>query len=536
MSAVVRDFINVTANILTLSICIGLLFGVIAQPKRQKNNWWLALFLLTLALWALTALLINLPSLALLLNRQVSLYCYFMWLSLIPITFYIATITFCAINTRLTRILTPLSLPLLAIAWGLLWTGNLITLSWQTLAPDARLSTMIKHLQPTALGSILLILCLAYLGVAAVYVWFDDSEQSKSFRLPTVLLLGGLLVNFIPPLSNLPIDTVAVTIAAILLSYNAINQQLLNPLNQLNIELTNSNEELRATIADLATAHQRTADLNEELKITSQYKTEFLANMSHELRTPLNSIVGYSELLLQRLYGDLTDKQEDRLEKIYRNGRGLLNLINDILDLSKIESGRLELDLQHMSLNELLNNLSATFSQKAADKNLQLETHIATPLYRIYVDPLRIQQIITNLLSNAIKFTHEGQVKLAAFNVTVREGQTEDIQLPTLGWLSDGHWLLLATTDTGIGIEPENQAQIFDEFRQIDSTTTREFGGTGLGLAITKKLINLHNGRIWINSTPGQGSTFYVALPASSQAETIPPNDSTFSTFSGTID
>ncbi len=238
--------------------------------------------------------------------------------------------------------------------------------------------------------------------------------------------------------------------------------------------------------------------------------------MSHELRTPLNSIVGYSELLMQGLYGDLNDKQSDRLEKIHRNGRDLLALINDILDLSKIEAGRLELSPEFMNLQETIAGLETTFEPLAAEKGLTLAFAVEPDVYPLYADTLRIRQICTNLMSNAIKFTPEGRVSLETYNVDVVNGKSAQINLPVLGWLGDGRWVMVQISDTGIGIPPEHHATIFDEFRQVDDTATREFGGTGLGLAITMKLVEMHSGRIWLKSAVGQGSTFFVALPASS--------------------
>lgn len=235
-----------------------------------------------------------------------------------------------------------------------------------------------------------------------------------------------------------------------------------------------------------------------ELAEANRLKSDFLANISHELRTPMNSIIGFSDMLLSGLYGDVPDKQRDRLDRIRRNGRSLLMLIDDLLDISKIEAGRLELSLETVSLvDELRAALEGAESQIAA-RGLQLRIVVPeTPLPPVTADSLRLRQIINNLLSNAMKFTHEG-------GITVEVGQ-DSPETPSRVWC--------AITDTGIGIALENQEMIFDEFRQVDGTTTREYGGTGLGLAITRKLVDLMGGEITVRSALGEGSTFTFWLP-----------------------
>lgn len=235
-----------------------------------------------------------------------------------------------------------------------------------------------------------------------------------------------------------------------------------------------------------------------ELAEANRLKSDFLANISHELRTPMNSIIGFSDMLLSGLYGEVPDKQRDRLERIRRNGRNLLMLIDDLLDISKIEAGKLELSLETVSLvDELRAALEGAESQIAA-RGLQLQVIVPeAPLPPIEADSLRLRQVINNLLSNAVKFTPKG-------GITIEVGQNTP-EAPTQVWC--------AISDTGIGIAPENQAIIFDEFRQVDGTTTREYGGTGLGLAITRKLVELMGGEITVRSAIGAGSTFTFWLP-----------------------
>jgi GAF domain-containing protein len=234
-----------------------------------------------------------------------------------------------------------------------------------------------------------------------------------------------------------------------------------------------------------------------ELMQANRLKSEFLARVSHELRTPMNSINGYSEMLLRQTYGALNEKQSDRLERILRNGRNLLALIDDLLDLSRIDSGRMELHLESVDVCEEVNAAIYNLESQATARGLYLRYEPAENLPRVYADATRLRQIIVNLLGNAIKFTKQG-------GVFVRSQLTYE---------GERAFILTTVRDTGIGIRPEDQAIIFDEFRQADGSITREYGGTGLGLAITRKLVEMMGGRIWVESEVGVGSAFSFTLP-----------------------
>lgn len=239
-----------------------------------------------------------------------------------------------------------------------------------------------------------------------------------------------------------------------------------------------------------------------ELAEANRLKNDFLATMSHELRTPMNSIIGFSDTLLSGIYGDLNEKQVGRVERIHRNGRNLLALIDDLLDLSKIEAGRMELTIETVDIYSEIQACIQAIESQIQSKGLTLETYIPVDLPKVQADSLRLRQIITNLLSNAIKFTREGSITV---RVEVNTETRDDGTSQKVIWAS--------ITDTGIGIKPEDQVIIFDEFRQADGSTTREFGGTGLGLAICRRLLELMDGRIWVESRLGKGSTFIFTLP-----------------------
>jgi GAF domain-containing protein len=230
-----------------------------------------------------------------------------------------------------------------------------------------------------------------------------------------------------------------------------------------------------------------------QLELASQHKSEFLANMSHELRTPLNAIIGFSEVLTDRMFGELNDKQEEYLKDIYSSGTHLLSLINDILDLSKIEAGRMELELTDFHLPSALDNALTLVRERAGRRDITLEMSVDERLGEVRADERKIRQVVLNLLSNAIKFTPEG-------------GQIEVAAVPKDGFVE------VSVSDTGVGIAPEDQEAVFEEFRQV-GTAEKKAEGTGLGLTLCRKFIELHGGRIWVKSQPGQGSTFTFTIP-----------------------
>ncbi|MDE2486613.1 MAG: response regulator, partial [Alphaproteobacteria bacterium] len=246
----------------------------------------------------------------------------------------------------------------------------------------------------------------------------------------------------------------------------------------------------------------------EQLALTSKYKSEFLANMSHELRTPLNSLLILSKLLADNAQGNLSDKQVEFARNIHDAGTDLLGLINDILDLSKIESGTVTLDIGEMSFASLGDHVDRTFSQVAADKKLDFMVELDPALPRsMYTDDKRLQQIIKNLLSNAFKFTEKGFVKLKVERAHGGWNATND-HLNTAGQV-----LAFSVQDSGIGIPEDKQRIIFEAFQQADGTTSRKYGGTGLGLSISREITRLLGGELKVTSTPGSGSTFTLFLP-----------------------
>ena len=257
-------------------------------------------------------------------------------------------------------------------------------------------------------------------------------------------------------------------------------------MNWMSGELRRLDDEQRVAAATLR-------GLNDRLELASRAKSEFLANMSHELRTPLNAILGFTEIMLDELYAEVPPNLREPLVDIQTNGRHLLRLINDVLDLSKIEAGRLELGVDEYSVQEIVDVVHTSLKSLAIEKGLAFSVWVAPDIPTARGDGRRITQCLMNLAGNALKFTRQGRVEI-------------DVRL-------DDGWLTYRVTDTGIGIPKEEVENIFAEFRQVDTTITREYGGTGLGLSITKRLVELHGGRIGVESELGKGSRFFFTLP-----------------------
>jgi CheY-like chemotaxis protein/two-component sensor histidine kinase len=238
--------------------------------------------------------------------------------------------------------------------------------------------------------------------------------------------------------------------------------------------------------------------LIKDLREVDKLKSQFLANMSHELRTPLNSIIGFSRVILKGIDGPITDMQQQDLTAIYNSGQHLLGLINDVLDLARIEAGKMELNFEEVNLADMVQSVLSTAKGLVKEKPIQLVSNVLAGTATVRGDAMRIRQIFINLLSNAAKFTDEGAIKVEAQNQKGPDGKTE---------------VLIRVTDTGPGITAEDQEKLFKAFSQVDGSATRKSGGTGLGLSICANLVQLHGGRIGVTSEPGQGSTFWFTLP-----------------------
>ena len=289
-------------------------------------------------------------------------------------------------------------------------------------------------------------------------------------------------------------------LGALTVNLNRMNDEL----GRLYAELRARNQELTKALAENTRLFHELEEKSRQLEIASHHKSEFLANMSHELRTPLNAIIGFSDVLLEKMFGELNARQTDYLQDILSSGRHLLALINDILDISKVEAGRMELERTRFALGDVLENGFRMIHERAERHGITLNREIDPAIGSIEADERMVKQVVVNLLSNAVKFTpNGGQIDLSAH---LKHGEV---------WIS--------VRDTGIGIAPEDQSRIFEEFQQANLGVTKAEEGTGLGLTLSKKFVELHGGRIWVESQVGAGSTFTFTLPIPESSEVTTP-------------
>ncbi len=337
----------------------------------------------------------------------------------------------------------------------------------------------------TPMGFALLFSSILYLVAITVLLRRAKDPRPQAIWPATASIIAGIVLLTLRPLSTLkigdttpfaliltlPYHSIGLAIAAIVMARAVLKYQLFDPVHQLNIQLEQANKRLEQA---------------------DRLKSQFLANMSHELRTPLNSILGYAQLVMGGVYGPVTETQNDRLARVIRNGQSLLGLINDLLDISKIEAGRVVLEPQRVETHELIQTVLTIVEPMAEKKGLKL-TYDSANCPAVYVDKDRARQVLVNIVANAVKFTQQGGIRI----------DTE----------AEGNFLRFSIADTGIGMPPDALESIFEEFQQVDNSSTREYEGTGLGLTIAKRLVEMHHGRIRVESTLGVGSTFHVTFP-----------------------
>jgi signal transduction histidine kinase len=314
-------------------------------------------------------------------------------------------------------------------------------------------------------------------------VHIPDVQADPDFNWPEAQKLAGFRTML-----GVPMLREGVAVGVLTLTRSEVR-----PFTDKQIELVATFADQAAIAIENVRLFDEIQEKSRQLAEASQHKSRFLANMSHELRTPLNAILGYTELIQDSVYGAPPEKMVAVLDRISRNGKHLLGLINDVLDLSKIEAGQLVLALENYSLKDVVHGVYGAVETLAASKNLAFKVEMPPNLPTGRGDERRLTQVLLNLVGNAIKFTDQGAITIKAS-------------------AADGAYNL-AVHDTGPGISAADQEKLFQEFQQADNSITKSKGGTGLGLAISKRIIEMHGGRIWVESRPGQGSTFSLTLP-----------------------
>lgn len=293
--------------------------------------------------------------------------------------------------------------------------------------------------------------------------------------------------------------------------FNRMAESLENYYATLEKKVEERTDELKLANEELYKKKQELEFTNLELREANKMKSQFLANVSHELRTPLNSIIGFSELLMEKAFGDLNERQHQYVEYVHSSGGHLLQLINNILDLSRIEAGRMELVSEDFPIMEVLGEILGIIKPLAHKRSITIDAKAVPASPKLHADKAKFKQIMINLLSNAVKFNQDNGRIIVDWDI---------IEEP-MGMKME-RFVVFKIKDTGIGIKEEDRSKLFKEFEQIDSSITREYGGTGLGLVLTKRLVELHNGEIWFDSDFGKGSTFYVKMPQGTEEIDMP--------------
>jgi signal transduction histidine kinase/CheY-like chemotaxis protein len=440
-------------------------------------------------------------------------------------------------SVQRTRLLSYLLAGLLGVAFALLGVQHYTLPRVVTLCGAAALSAVLLYLVARArlddrwprlfdaawllLDALIITAAVAITGGAASpwFLWYLANIAGAAFVLGALgalvvfLLDTGLYLALLVALGvidgfNLalyqPLTNMVFLYAASFLFLRGVQllQQRNALIERMRNEETRQVEELTRLTTALDQRNREIADASLRIREADRLKSQFLANMSHELRTPLNSIIGFSDVLLSRLPESFPEKQRKFLENINASGQHLLSIINDLLDLSKIEAGKMELQPEPLVVGPLIEGVCTIVRGTAKSRNMRFALSCPEDLPLLEADPVKLKQILFNLISNAVKFSDDG----ATVEVDVRSVGVDSSPL-------DCEAVQVAVIDRGVGIDPRNHRLIFEEFRQVDQSATRAHGGTGLGLALVRRLIELHRGTITVESAPGQGSTFTVTMP-----------------------
>jgi signal transduction histidine kinase len=484
---------SIVIKLLGIAIPLGLAFVILLQAHRRLN-WLFCAFMFTIALWNAGTIMLRLTLLPGMGDPNT-------WLRLSLFGLFAMPLILYGMSLEGSELTNP-TFGRATIAVGLLgllvaWAGVLGETYWGQVQVASDGTIVSPYKAGAWLFIFTLIYCLAYFALAeGVLLWPLYKARRRGAmveRSQLLFALGGALAVLGGVLTGVSIvwpyalNSVMMIVASLVYAYLILEKQLLNPWQALNREL---------------------AAANEKLKEADRVKSEFVATISHELRTPLNSIIGFTKLILNEIDGPLTELQRTDLTAIYTSSQHLLSLVNDVLDFSKIAAGKMELHKEMLDFSEIVVGVLSTTLALVGDKDIELIEEVEENLPTVYADRVRIRQVILNLMSNAVKFTEGGSITLRARRIS------EEVGLD--GQRRSMPFILCSVTDTGMGIADKDIHIVFEEFRQLDSSSSRQAEGTGLGLPISKRLVEMHGGRLWVESKVGVGSTFSFTLPASS--------------------
>lgn len=484
---------SIVIKLLGIAIPLGLAFVILLQARRRLN-WLFCAFMLAIVWWNAGTMMLRLTLLPGMGEPDTWLRLSFVGLLAMPLILYGMSLEGGELaNPTFKRATIAVGLFGLLVAWA----GMLGETYWSGVHVASDGSIVFHYEAGAWLFIFTLIYCLAYFALAeGVLLWpLYKARQGGAvversqllFALGGALaVLGGVLTG-LPIVWRYPLNSLLMIGSSLVYAYLILEEQYLNPWRELNREL---------------------AAANEKLKEADRLKNEFVATISHELRTPLNSIIGFTKLILNEIDGPLNELQRTDLAAIYTSSQHLLSLVNDVLDFSKIAAGKMELHKEMLDFREIVVGVMSTTLALVGDKDIELIEEVEEDLPTVYADRVRIRQVILNLMSNAVKFTEEGSITLRVRRIT--EEVRRDGQRRTMPFI------LCSVTDTGMGVAEKDIPIVFEEFRQLDGSTARQAEGTGLGLPISKRLVEMHGGRLWAESKVGVGSTFSFTLPASS--------------------
>lgn len=507
------------ASLVALMLVSGILFAVVMQPQRSRVNLWFAAFCFSLLLWSLVSLTGPLEGLRFGLDESGRAYLLASMIAVSAVTLYVFCYVFASPKGRFALWLLVASPVVLAIGIVLIWSGGVFTGSASV---EGAGEFLFQPLGILALGAQILY------GLAAFGIIMSGRDETQPLRLPAALMLLAYVSLAFPALLEIPIAIVLATVAAAWMGYVVQRRMLFLPLASIQDELRVANGDLRQALTDLAAERGRNRQLSDQLEQASRDRSQFIDNLALKLRTQLTLLNGYSELMLTGAYGELNERQLDRMTKLNRSVVALNSLIKHMIDLNRIEAGRMSLDMSPFPLRPTIDSAASWVDARRDEKGLSLTIEVPTDLAPIRGDSDRIQQVFAELLENAIKFTSVPTgdrtqplppIVVRARLIRVVNGRAADFPLPVLGWLGEGEWIIVEVIDHGVGIPSGEQARVFDEFSQLNPDS---YEGSGMGLAISRRLIDLHEGRIWVKSQPGQGSTFFVALRPASERRGSP--------------